>query len=76
MQTIRAVSGKEVRILNWYSGSALFQLRIFGPEKFGGLGNGLGKAHSLAGITGRNVDEIAKEVWVPSTAVYTSLRLR
>jgi len=62
MQAIRAVSGKEVQILNWYSGSALFKLRIFGPEKFGGLGNALERAHSIAGKTGRNVDEVAKEI--------------
>ena len=62
MQAIREVTGKEIPILNWYSGSALFNLRIFGPEKLGGLGNGLEKAHSLAETTGKHVDEVAKEV--------------
>jgi hypothetical protein len=69
MQAIRAVSGKEVQILTWYSGNASFNLRIFGPEKFGGLGNCLEKAYSLAETTGKNVDEVVKEVWVPSPAV-------
>ena len=30
---------RTVPILSWHSGSAFFELRIFGPEKYGGLGD-------------------------------------
>ena len=30
---------RTVPILHWYSGSAFLELRIFGPEKYGGLGD-------------------------------------
>ena len=75
MQAIRTISGKEVRILNWYSGNALYNLRIFGPEKLGGLGDSLERAHALAETTGENVDEVVEEVWIPSTAACSSLKL-
>jgi len=37
-------------------------LRIFGPEKYGGLGDVVNKARHLAEATGQDVEEVTKEV--------------
>jgi hypothetical protein len=62
MQAIRALTGKSVPILNWHSGNACLILRLFGPEKFGGLGEVPAKACMLAKTTGKNVEELIDEV--------------
>ncbi|KAF9256380.1 hypothetical protein L218DRAFT_1007418 [Marasmius fiardii PR-910] len=35
LRAIRAITGKAVPVLNLHSGSAFFELRTFGPEKYG-----------------------------------------
>jgi hypothetical protein len=41
---------------------AYVPLRIFGPEKYGGLGDVANEARHLAEVTGRDVEEVTKEV--------------
>jgi hypothetical protein len=44
LQSVREISGKNVPVWNWWSSGAYLPLRIFGPEKYGGLGDVANKA--------------------------------
>ena len=62
LQSVREISGKNVPVWNWSPSSAYLPLRVFGPEKYGGLGDVANKARHLAETTGRDVEEVTKEV--------------
>ena len=61
LQSVREITGKTVPIWNWFS-DAYLPLRMFGPEKYGGLGDVTTKARRVAEATGRDVEEVTKEV--------------
>ena len=62
LQSVREITGKNVPVWNWWSAGAYLPLRIFGPEKYGGLGDIANKARHAAEATGRDVEEVTKEV--------------
>ena len=62
LQSVREISGKDIPVWNWSPSGAYLQLRVFGPEKYGGLGDVANKARHLAEATGRDVEEVTKEV--------------
>ena len=62
LQSVREITGKNIPVWNWSPAGAYLQLRVFGPEKFGGLGDVANKARHLAETTGRDVEDVTKEV--------------
>jgi len=62
LQSVREITGKTVPIWNWWLSGAYLPLCMFGPEKYGGLGDVAIKARHMAEATGRDVEEVAKEV--------------
>ena len=62
LQSVREITGRSVPVWNWWTSGAYFPLHIFGPEKYGGLGDVAKKARDVAEATGRDVEEVTKEV--------------
>ncbi|KAF9257211.1 UDP-Glycosyltransferase/glycogen phosphorylase [Marasmius fiardii PR-910] len=62
LRAIRATTMRTVPVLHWYSGSAFFQLWIFGPEKYGGCGDRPSRYGLLVGEDGEYEDEELKEI--------------
>jgi uroporphyrinogen-III decarboxylase len=62
LQSVREITGKNVPVWNWWSAGAYLPLHVFGPEKYGGLGDVANKARHVAEATGRDVEEVTKEV--------------
>lgn len=62
LQFVREITGKNVPVWNCWFAGAYLPLRVFGPEKYGGLGDVANKARPVAEATGRDVEEVAKEV--------------
>ena len=62
LQSVREISGKNVPVWNWWSGGAYLPLRVFGPEKYGGLGEVANKARHMTEATERDVEEVTNEV--------------
>ena len=65
LQSVREISGKDIPVWNWSPSSAYLPLCVFGLEKYGGLGDVTdvaNKARHLAEATGRDVEEVTKEV--------------
>jgi hypothetical protein len=48
--------------LGWDVGNIFMTLRLFGPEEMGGVGDVLVKARAMTEKTGRNEEELIKEV--------------
>lgn len=61
---IRAITNKTVPVLAWYPGASFSSLRLFGPEELGGLGDIPAKAKALSEATGRDMEDIAYEVFL------------
>jgi hypothetical protein len=47
LQTVREITRKNVHIWDWWPAGAYLPLRIFGPEKYGGLGDVAYKARHV-----------------------------
>ena len=62
LPSIREITGKNVPVWNWWTSGAYLALYVFGPEKYGGLGDVANKAREVAEATGRDVEEVTKEV--------------
>jgi len=62
LQSVREITGKNVPVWNWSPTGAYLPLRVFGPEKYGGLGDVANKARHMAEATGRDVEEVTKEM--------------
>ena len=62
LKSVREISGKDIPVWNWSPSGSYLSLRVFGPEKYGGLGDVENKARQLAEATGRDVEEVTKEV--------------
>lgn len=62
LQCVREITGRNVPVWNYWSSGAHLPLHIFGPEKYGGLGDVVTKARYRAEATGRDVEEVTKEV--------------
>jgi uroporphyrinogen-III decarboxylase len=62
LQSVQEIAGKNVPIWNWWSTGAYLPLHVFGPEKYGGLGDVSNKAQHVAEATGQDVEEVTKEV--------------
>ena len=62
LQSVREITGKNTPVWNWWLSGAYLLLRNFGPEKYGGLGDVANKARHVAEATGRDVEEVTKEV--------------
>ena len=62
LQSVREITGRNVPIWNWWTSGAYVALYLFGPEKYGGLGDVSNKARDVAAATGRDVEEVTKEV--------------
>ena len=62
LRSVREISGKKVPVWSWLPTGAYLPLCIFGPEKYGGLGDVENKARHLAEATGRDVEEVMIEV--------------
>jgi len=62
LQSVREITGKNVPVWNWWSAGAYLPLCVFGPEKYGGLGDVANKARHVAEATGRDVEEVTKEM--------------
>jgi hypothetical protein len=60
---IRALTNKTVPVLAWYPGASFSSLRLFGPEELGGLADVPAKAKALSEATGRDFEDIAREVF-------------
>ena len=56
------MSRRSIPVYAWVSTSASSILRIFGPKDLGGYGDMKPQASILAKETGRDVDDILKEV--------------
>jgi hypothetical protein len=54
--------GNTIPILGWGVGNIFMTLQTFSPEEMGGIGDVLAKARVLAKKTGRNKEELVKEV--------------
>lgn len=63
-QSIRDITGKDVPVWNWFPAGAYLPLYLFGPEKYGGLGDVANNAQHVAESTGRDVEEVTKEVGI------------
>ena len=61
---IRETTDKAVPIYSWDTGAAFATLRLFSPEKYGGLGDIQAKASALAERTGRNIKKVLYEVTI------------
>jgi uroporphyrinogen-III decarboxylase len=62
LQSVREITGKNVPVWDWSSAGAYLPLRVFGSEKYGGLGDVVNTARHVAEATGRDVEEVTKEV--------------
>ncbi|KDR66298.1 hypothetical protein GALMADRAFT_1162382 [Galerina marginata CBS 339.88] len=62
LQSVREITGKNVPVWNWWSSGSYLPLRVWGPERYGGMGNVPDKARTLAEATGRDVDEVTNEM--------------
>jgi hypothetical protein len=62
LQSVREITGRNVPVWNWWTSGAYPALYVFGPEKYGGLGDVANKAREVAEATGRDVQEVTKEV--------------
>jgi uroporphyrinogen-III decarboxylase len=62
LQSVREITGKNVPVWDWWSAGAYLPLHVFGPEKYGGLGDVADKARQAAEATGRDVEEVTKDV--------------
>jgi uroporphyrinogen-III decarboxylase len=60
LHSVREITGKNVPVWNWWSSGAYLPLRIFGPEKYGGLGDVVNKAQYMAEATERDVEEVTE----------------
>ena len=58
----KLISGDSVKIYSWVPGMMLAILYLFGPEKYGGMGNIHVKVEEESRRTGRTYDEVAMEV--------------
>ncbi|PPQ70942.1 hypothetical protein CVT25_013291 [Psilocybe cyanescens] len=58
----RAISGRSVPILSWYSGHVATIIRLFGPETLGGLDNLAAKIEAEATRRGVTAEEIGDSV--------------
>ena len=62
LQSVREITGKYVPVWNWWTSGAYLPLHLFGPEKYGGLGDVANNAQCVAEARGRDVEEVTKEV--------------
>ena len=56
------MTGTSIPVYGWLSTSAFSVLRIFGPKEFGGFGDVKSQSSIQAKETGRDEDDIIKEV--------------
>lgn len=54
MQAVRAVTGRRVPVFLFAGGGAYLRLRVFGPEKYGGMGD-------RPGLIGKGNDQNSDE---------------
>ena len=62
LQSVREITGRNIPVWNWRASGAYPALYLFSPEKYGGLGDVAKKARDVAEATGRDVEEVIKEV--------------
>ena len=62
LQSVREITGKSVPVWKWWPSAAYQLLRLYGPERYGGLGDVPNKARHVAEAIGRDVEEVTKEV--------------
>jgi uroporphyrinogen-III decarboxylase len=62
LQSVWEITGKNIPVWNWWLAGAYLPLCVFGPEKYGGLGDVTNKARHVAEATRRDVEEVTKEV--------------
>ena len=62
LRSVREITGKSVSVWKWWPAAAFQLLRLYGPERYGGLGEVPNKARHVAEATGRNVEDVTKEV--------------
>ena len=62
LQSVREITGRNVPVWNFWTSGAYTALCVFGPEKYGGLGDVANKAQDVAAATGRDVEEVTRKV--------------
>lgn len=62
LQSVREITAKSVPVWNWWTSGAYIPLRLFAPEKYGGLRDVADKARRVAETTGQDVEGVTKEV--------------
>ncbi|KAI0743896.1 UDP-Glycosyltransferase/glycogen phosphorylase [Daedaleopsis nitida] len=60
--SIKPLSGGDVKVYCWSAGMTAVIFHFFGPESLGGKGNIRLKAEEQARLTGRSFDDIVKEI--------------
>ena len=62
LQSVREITGRNVPVWNWWTSGIYLPLHLFGPEKYGGLGDVANKARDVVAATGQDVEDVTKEV--------------
>ncbi|KAJ4497418.1 hypothetical protein C8R41DRAFT_217270 [Lentinula lateritia] len=63
VDAIQAIAGSKCSIFSWMTAPAGATLRLFGPEKYGGVGDLSPKAEAEIALSGKRYAEVAKEIY-------------
>ncbi|KAH7878440.1 UDP-Glycosyltransferase/glycogen phosphorylase [Lentinula edodes] len=63
VDAIQAIAGSKCSIFSWMTAPAGATLRLFGPEKYGGVGDLSPKAEAEMDLSGKRYAEVAKEIY-------------